>query len=96
MGRFTVRFRSEAPNLILPQPLALSVTLRFSNLKGVDMKFIKLHQDGRAFLVNLSNVSEVYTSANNKSRLFFNSEAGDLTVDESLDEILELIKQVSA
>ena len=65
------------------------------------MKFIKLHQGGREFLVNLSNVSEVYTLiGDNKSRLFFNfsrggQEAG-IKVDESLDEILELIKQVGA
>lgn len=63
------------------------------------MKFIKLHQGGRAFLVNLSNVSEVYTASGNKSSLYFSFAADDgqvnFTVDESLDEILELIKQVS-
>lgn len=62
------------------------------------MKFIKLHQCGLAFLVNLSNVSEAYTTSDNTSRLFFNSAADDervsVEVDESLDEILELIKQV--
>ena len=55
------------------------------------MRFIKLHQGGREFLVNLSNVSEVYTLIDdNKSRLFFNFSRGDqsvrITVDESLDE----------
>lgn len=64
------------------------------------MKFIKLHQNGRAFLVNLSNVTEVYSIGNNKSGLHFNFEANgeqvSFTVDESLDEILELIEQASA
>lgn len=63
------------------------------------MKFIKLHQDGRAFLVNLMNVTEVYPTSNNKSSLHFNfavdREQESITVDESIDEILELIKQVS-
>lgn len=63
------------------------------------MKFIKLHQDGRAFLVNLANVTEVYPYGNNKSSLHFNfavdREQESITVDESIDEILELIKQVS-
>ena len=65
------------------------------------MTFVKLHQDGRELLVNLCNVSDVYQeSGNNKSRLFFNFAAGgdqvNFPVDESIDEILELIKQVSA
>lgn len=64
------------------------------------MKFIKLHQCGRAFLVNLSNVSEVCPASDNKSCLFYNLLAGDqvesIKVDESLDEILEIIKQVGA
>ena len=64
------------------------------------MKFIKLHQSGREFLVNLNSVSEVYPLIDdNKSRLFFNfaADGGQVraTVDESLDEILELIEQVS-
>ena len=62
------------------------------------MKFIKLHSNGRALLVNLNNVSEVYTAVNNKSSLYFSFSKGDqverITVDESIDEILELIEQV--
>lgn len=63
------------------------------------MRFIKLHQSGREFLVNLSNVSEVYSAIENKSCLQFNFAVGGeqegFVVDESLDEILELIKKVS-
>ena len=62
------------------------------------MKFIKLHQGGQELLVNLCNVSDIYHESGNKSSLFFNFAAdGDqvsITVDESIDEILELIKQV--
>lgn len=68
-------------------------------MKGMGMKFVKLHQNGKQLLVNLSNVSEIYTM-NNKSGLQFNfavrDEQESISVDESLDEILELIKQVSA
>ena len=64
------------------------------------MKFIKLHQNGRALLVNLCNVSDIYSAIENKSCLQFNFAVGGeqegFVVDESLDEILELIKQVSA
>lgn len=64
------------------------------------MKFIKLHQHGEALLVNLSNISEVYMALKNESSLHFNFATDDeqvcITVDESLDEILELIKQVGA
>ena len=62
------------------------------------MKFIKLHKNGLALLVNLSTVTEVYTAVDNKSRLYFNfaadGEQENFTVDESIDEILEIIKQV--
>lgn len=56
------------------------------------MKFVKLHQNGREILVNLSLVSEVYTqTVKNKSNLYlsFDSEGEQvyLQVDESLDEI---------
>lgn len=63
------------------------------------MKFIKVHQNGKASLVNLCNVSDIYEAISNRSVVCFNFGVGDdqvtLTVDESLDEILELIKQVS-
>lgn len=63
------------------------------------MKFIKLHESGREVLVNLDNVSEVYTLVNKGSELFFNftayNEQVSIVVNESLDEILELTKQVS-
>lgn len=64
------------------------------------MNFVKLHQSGRELLVNMNNISEVYTAVNNKSSLYFNFAVdGDqvsVPVDESLDEILELIKQAGA
>lgn len=60
------------------------------------MKFVKLHQDGKELLVNLSNVSEVYKTETDKSLLYFNSVIEDeqvsITVDESLDEIYEKVK----
>lgn len=63
------------------------------------MKVIKLHQDGKAFLVNLDNVSEVYPVEDNKSLIYFNftTTGGQVRrdADESIDEILELIKQAS-
>lgn len=63
------------------------------------MKFIKLHQNDVAFLVNMSNISEVHMTVNNRSSLYFIPVAGDradrMTVDESIDEIFELIKQVN-
>lgn len=63
------------------------------------MSFIKVHQDSKASLVNLCNVSDIYETTSNRSVLCFNFGVGDdpvtLTVEESLDEILELIKQVS-
>lgn len=62
------------------------------------MTFVKLHRDRKELLVNLSNVSEVYPTGNNKSSLYFsfevNREQERITVDESLDEILELIEKV--
>lgn len=63
------------------------------------MKFVKLHHDGQALLVNLNNVSDIFQESNNKSRLFLNvvSDGHQVSipvVDESIDEILELIKQV--
>lgn len=56
------------------------------------MKFVKLHQNGREILVNLSLVSEVYPqTVKNKSNLYLNLDSeGEqvyLQVDESLDEI---------
>ena len=69
---------------------------QWRTLRGEEMKFIKLCQDGREFLVNLSNVSEVYSSSgDNKSRLYFNFAIGDeqesIAVDESIVEILEMV-----
>lgn len=61
------------------------------------MKLVKLHQDGRELLVNLNNVSEVYITKDNKSLMYFNFVMDEgqvsITVDESIDEILELIKK---
>lgn len=63
------------------------------------MKFIKVHQNGKVSLVNMDNVSDVYATTSNRSLVCFSFGVGDdqvtLTVDETLDEILELIKQVS-
>ena len=62
------------------------------------MKFIKLHKNGLELLVNLMNVAEVYPYGNNKSVLHFNfavdREQESIMVDESIDEVLDLIKQV--
>lgn len=67
------------------------------NLKEVDMKFVKLHQNGRELLVNMNNIAEVHTTRDYDSLLYFNFVTGDdqvsITVDESIDEILELIKK---
>ena len=64
------------------------------------MKFIKLHQCGLELLVDLCNISEIHEESDNKSSLHFNfavdSEQESITVDESIDEILELIKQGGA
>ena len=61
------------------------------------MKFVKLHQNGREMLVNMSTVTEIYNViGDSKSDLYFNfAEGGEqvrLNVDESLDEIYEKVK----
>lgn len=60
------------------------------------MKFVKLHQEGREILVNMSTVSDIYRLTNDKSVLYLNFEVGgdqvQLRVDETLDQIYEKVK----
>ena len=60
------------------------------------MKFVKLHQEGREILVNMSTVSDIYQLTNDKSVLYLNLEVGgdqvQLRVDETLDQIYEKVK----
>lgn len=63
------------------------------------MKFVKLHNEGREVLVNMSTVTEIYThkvTGYSKSALYLNFEVDGeqvhLNVDESLDEIYEKVK----
>lgn len=61
------------------------------------MKFVKLHDDGREMLVNMNAVTEVYKVDDDKCVLYLNlAENGEqihFTVDETLDEIFEKIKE---
>ena len=41
------------------------------------MKFIKLHQNGREMLVNMSTVSEIYAPSVGKCEMFLNLAVGD-------------------
>lgn len=60
------------------------------------MKFVKLHQSGREVLVNVSNITDIYTLTNDKSALYLNfaidKEQAYITVDETLEEIHEKVK----
>ena len=59
------------------------------------MKFVKLHQNGREMLVNMSAVSEIYAPSVGKCELFLSLAVGDeqvyFEVDETLDEIYEKV-----
>ena len=61
-----------------------------------DMKFVKLHQEGREILVNMSTVSDIYRLTNDKSVLYLNFEVGgdqvQLRVDETLEQRYEKVK----
>lgn len=67
----------------------------FSN-KGDDMKFVKLHQEGREILVNMDTVSDIYRLTDDMSVLYLNFEVSgqqvQLKVDETLNQIYEKVK----
>lgn len=67
------------------------------------MKFLKLHNNGRKVLVNMSTVAEIYDMPDQKkSVLYLNfelkgielREQARIKVDESVDEIYEKLNRV--